>query len=78
MVGHMRLFEILQDACLRRAVMQVVMCAIVSYVAQKHASTDGHGNLLHVCLNLSSCVKHAAVHLLDMGVLRPQTNKVIQ
>ena len=38
--------------------MQVVVRAIISYVAQKHASTDGHGNLLHEhILNLSSCVK---------------------
>lgn len=40
MVAHMCCFEALQDTGLRRAVMQVVVCAIVRYVAQKHASTD--------------------------------------
>ena len=47
MVAHMRLFKALQGACRGRAVMQIVMRAVISYVAKKHASTEGHGNLLH-------------------------------
>ena len=54
--------------------MQEVVCAVISYVAQQHAGTDAHCNLLHEqgCFSQNTCLDQTSHFATRMGANRIQ------
>ena len=46
MMAHVSLLQALQQPASRGAMMQMVMCTVIRYVAKQHASAQRHGRLL--------------------------------